>query len=59
MGIVKVKTRMTGDVQARGRTLLLDWNADGTALLSSSTIWWNTMTREFDFFNCNLRPDQG
>ena len=59
MGIVKVKTRMTEHVQAVGRIQLLDGIADGTVRPSRFTFLWNTMSREFDFFNCDLRPAQG
>ena len=59
MGIDGAKTRMTDDVQVRGRNPLLDWIAEGTANLSSSITRWNTMVRENGFFNCDLRPDQG
>lgn len=59
MGIDEVETRMTDDVQVRGRNPLPDWIADGTAILSSSITRWNTMVREHGFFNCDLRPDQG
>ena len=59
MGVDGVETRMTDDVQVRGRNHLLDWIADGTAILSSFINRWNTIVRKFDFFNCDLRPDHG
>jgi hypothetical protein len=59
MGVDKVETRMTDDVQVRGRNHLLDWIADGTVTLSSFIARWNTIVRNFDFFNCDLRPDHG
>jgi len=59
MGIDGAKTRMTDDVQVRGRNHLLDGLADGSVILSSSITRWNTIVREYGFFNCDLRPDQG
>ncbi len=59
MGIDGVETRMTDNVQAIGRNLLLEWIADGTVSHSHSAIGRNTIDREFDTFNCDLRPDHG
>ena len=59
MGVDGDKTRMTDHVNARGRNHLLDGYADGTVNPSCFMNQWNTMVREFEFINCDSRPDQG
>jgi len=59
MGIDEDKTRMSSDVQARGRNHLLVVFAEGSANISRFVTRQSTVARNFVSFNCDLRPDQG
>jgi|SaaInlV_100m_DNA_4_1039707.scaffolds.fasta_scaffold287452_1 hypothetical protein len=59
MGVDNVETRMTDHVPVGGRNYLLGLRTDGTVSSPCFPTLGNTMDREFDVFNCDLRPDQG
>jgi|SaaInl4_135m_RNA_FD_contig_51_1515991_length_358_multi_7_in_0_out_0_1 hypothetical protein len=59
MGIAGAKTRMTDDVQVRGRNHLLELCADGTVPFSCPTLRVERHHQNDYSFNRDLRPDQG